>query len=129
MSFIKSHNVRSIKVLRFRRWSNKSYSMFCSIKACVNIGVVTIGIIERALAKSCALMLQEVAGVARSCREPYDGESVDTDVCISMTGREYCALLSVENGEGGVCHSYLNNRLQIILSGDEKCFRLRTFLF
>lgn len=95
----------------------------------MNIGVVTIGIIERALAKSCALMLQDVAGVARSCREDYDGECSDTDVCISMACWEYCALLSVENCEGGVCHSYLNNRLQTILSGDEKCFRLRTFLF
>lgn len=59
----------SIRRVRFRRWNRHSYSTFCSIGRCINIGCVRKEIADQSLRKGLLLLAPHGYNLSRKRRE------------------------------------------------------------
>lgn len=68
------HSSQKTHIVRFRRWSNKGYAAFSSLKVCVSVGVVTFGILRQAI-KKCRNMIFVCMELFRSYGERLGDDS------------------------------------------------------
>ncbi len=60
--------------LRFRRWSRKSYALFCSVGRCVTIGFLRNGVADASLRKQANYAYSEAVSVCPGEEESTDKE-------------------------------------------------------
>lgn len=103
----------TVRSIRFRRWSRKSYAAFLSLKRHVTIGCVGTSIVEALLHKGGMFHAEQNrstllrVGRDTGCEEPDTG---DTDIRLLMG--ELCPQVTLAIGSAKECASLLVNDIR-----------------
>lgn len=105
---MKKQQINSVKDIRFRRWTRKSYAVFAGLNKVISIGKVKAGICDRTSLKTNSLLVAN-AVFAGNLLKTFDEAEEAEDLLFDNLLQTNLQVLAIDIPVYGLRHYYIRN--------------------